>query len=106
MGGVIEADLGVHGLGEAKIEYFDATIACDQDVVRLQVAVQDPGSGCAAARPSPELNRDVEDPYAEYRRGSAAHLLDVLHDDVVGSDVVELTNVGVVESRYRAGFGV
>src|SRR5262249_7425589 len=30
--------------------------------------------------------------------------LDELHDQVVGSNIVDLTNVGVIQSRYSAGF--
>ena len=83
--------------GQAEIYELDRPIACDQDVGGLQVAVQDPSivSGLQCAR---DLDR-LADRFGLRDRTAQRHAVDVLEHEIARPDVVQLTDVRMVQGR-------
>ncbi len=84
---------------QAEIEEFRSG-GTDHDVVRLQIAVDDPhgvrGRECAG-----DLQGKLDD--FVWRQGPFHRSpLHILHHEVVRTDVVDLANVGMIERRDRA----
>ena len=108
-GGVGGAGLG-DGLGEAEIEEFDA-VAGEDDVLRFDVAVGDAGA-VGAVEGVGDLGGVfeglVEGEGAFFDALGEGFAFHELHDHVAGAglvaDVVEGTDVGVVEAGDGAGF--
>ena len=96
-------------LGEAEVEDLDAAVARDEDVVRLQVAVDDALLVRGGQAPG-DLAGVVDGLPMRQRRGADARAqriaLEQLGDDVgravVGADVVHAEDVGVIERADRA----
>ena len=101
----------VHALGDAEVHELQLGPAGEHEVVRLDVAVDDPErvrDGERAHRLAHDLDRvALAEPPALQKRaeGLAVH---VLHREVVdaldAAEVVDLDDVGVVQARGRAGF--
>ena len=91
-------------LRDAEIEKFHAT-ACDEDICRLEIAVYYAAAVCGVERIR-HLRSIAE--YALDRKGSVnGRSFQVLHDQVwsciVNTDVVERTDIGMVQSaKLRA----
>jgi len=100
------------GLGESKIRQLRQAVLREQDVRRLDVAVDDSqvvGLGETVAELAGELNRFLQRQgpvAAPVEEAAAVH---VLHDQerAIGSAavVVDLDDVGVVQGRDRLGLG-
>jgi hypothetical protein len=88
--------------GEPEIDNLHAPVARDQDVVGLEVAMDESG-GVRGRETIGDLQGEVEQP-ARVLRSTDGAALDVLEHQVVGPDVVQLSDAGVTESRDRAGF--
>ena len=94
---------GERCFGESEVEELDALFS-DEDVGGFQVAVGD-----AIAVRGVEGFEDlagVLDSFFDGQRSFEGDALDVLHDEVIGADVVELADVGVIEGGDGAGFAI
>ena len=89
-------------LGETEIQDLHHARGRDLDVGRLQVAMDDAFlvRGLDAVD---DLTQDRQR-VAERHRSLQCLAFDILHDQIVRSDVVEVTDVGVVQGRDRARF--
>ncbi len=98
-------------LGEAEVEDLDASVASDEDVVRLEVAVDD-ALVVRGAETAGELRRDLGCLARRHRRAvdplAQRLALEQLRDDVgctlVSADVVDREDVGMVQHPGRACF--
>lgn len=89
--------------GEAEVEELDA-LFCEEDVGWFEVAMGD-----SFAVGGLECVEDLFgglDGLVEGKGAFERGAIDELHDQVVGTDVVELADVGMVEGSYRAGFAL
>ena len=88
--------------GQAEIEELDRPISRDQDVGGLQVAVQD-----AAIVSRFQCARDLDrlaDRFVRRDRTAQWHAVDVLEHEIARPDVVQLTDVRMVQGRDRPRF--
>ena len=86
---------GHHLLGKAEIENLHTSIGGHQNVVWFQIAMHE--SGAMRRRQAiGDLHRQIQE-LARALDGRHRRPLDELHDEVVCPDVVELTDVGVIQ---------
>ena len=105
----LERRAGRGQLGEAEVEDLDAAVARHEDVVRLQVAVDDP-LVVRGRQPARDLAGVVDGLPMRQRRCADARAerlpIEQFRDDVrravVGADVVDAEDVGVIERADRA----
>ncbi len=98
-------------LSQSEVEDLDSLLAGDHDVLRLEVAVGDAGL-VGGGHPIGHLNRQIEQsPYRQRAtgqqrpQGQAVHQLgDEVGYAVLGSDVVNGEDVGVVEGGDSSSF--
>ena len=106
--------LGIAGTGNAKVGHFDLAVGLDEDVLRLDVAV-DHALLMRDAEGSQDLERNGDRPPGLDRRLAANQVLQRLAFDVLLDDVrhacglrlvVDLDDVRVVQARCCAGFAL
>ncbi len=100
-------------LGETKIENLYSRVPGDEDVFRLQVAMNDPLL-IGGRQSESDLPRNLDrlarrqcpgtQPFAE--RLSFEQLAHHVRSSIVGSDVVHGQNVWMIQGCYRAGFAL
>ena len=90
-----------HGFRQAEIQNLDDAFRGDLDVGRLQVAMDD----VLLVRGFDAVDQLLDDGerIIEVQRTAQVLTLDILHDQIVRSDVVQMADVGVVERGDRAG---
>jgi hypothetical protein len=107
--GLRNVSVGTQHLGQAEVQEFHcwrirrfAAAAHHQHVCRFQVAVQDPAPVCGLERAG-HLNRQAHG-FVWLQRSLQRHALDILEDQVIGPDVVDLTDVRMIQCGDGAGF--
>ena len=90
----------LHGFRQAEIQNLDDAFGSDLDVGGLQVAMDD----VLLMRGFDAVNQLLNNRQrvVEIERTLEVFAFDVLHDEVVGSDIVEVADVGVVERGNRS----
>ena len=88
-------------LGQSEIEQLDAG-ARDQNVAGLEVAMHDAFAMRGVERVG-DLHGVLQRARERQRTGELG-ALDVLHHQVVGADIVERADIGVIERCHGAGF--
>jgi hypothetical protein len=83
---------------QPEIEQLDVAAARDQDVGRLQIAMNDAGR-VSGDETVGDLQGELDDPLRRVARPDR-RALDELHHQVVGPDVVELTDMRVIERSH------
>ena len=101
----IPGDVGIHvrcRLGEPEVEQLRRSFLGDDDVCRLQIAMDDPSTVGLLERAC-NLNRQ---PYGLIRRKWTLErfAFDVLHHQIIRADVIQLANMRMVQRRDRARF--
>jgi hypothetical protein len=88
---------------EAEVENFDAGFR-GQDVGRFEIAMGDRLSMRGFERTG-QLNRSLQG-QGERQRPRDLRAFHVLHDEVVGTDIVDLADVGMIQSSDGAGLAL
>jgi hypothetical protein len=89
---------------QTEVENLDRSIGPDQDVVGLEIAVHDP-HGVSGGEAVGDLHRHIE----ELTRAlclANGRAVNKLHDKIVRPHVVQLTDVGMIQRGYGAGFAL
>ena len=105
--GLARRQLGQIGAGEPEVGHLDHAVIADQDVVRLEVAVDEAGavrSGQPAAGGAKHLQHFIRAARCGLEPAGQVAALDVLHGDehpvLEGPDVEDRRHVGVRDLRH------
>ena len=90
-------------MSQAEVEELDA-LARDKDVARLEIAVND-ALGVRGLQRVQDLNGVLDGP-GDRQRSLQRPAIDVLHDQVIGADIVERANMAMIEGGNGPGLAL
>jgi hypothetical protein len=102
LAGLGHVDFAVQHLGETEVEKFGRTAACDQNVRGLEIPMQDSPAMGLLERVSDRQDRANR--LGDTQRTAQRSSVDVLEHEIVGTDVVDLADVRMVQRRDRPRF--
>ena len=101
----VSASVGVlqrsGALRESEIQKLDSLLG-DQDIARFQIAMCD-ALPVRRVKRVEDLSRKFHGPL-QRQRAAQWDTIDELHDEVIGTDIVEMADVRMIERRNRVCF--
>ena len=90
--------------GQAEIQHLDRTVRFDLDITGLEVSMDD-SLFVGAFQRAGNLLRNAQS-FIQWQRTFRRFALDKLHHQVVGTDIVERTDIRMVQRGHRSGFAL